>query len=1481
MFIHRTVSIIGAVFFVLQCARMTAILEMLQEKNSIGSELTLKGVRFYRSDRRMEVTLAAPSILTYSDYMHLLQGLKQWSGIPVRLIIEAASNAISDFELQKYIGAWCASHGRFQFLADATVSYKANETHLTFRFASQQLIASSAEAFDALTPFLSDIGLPGVSMHGELLAQDGVKVETVKASAAAMAAAEPAPSSSAHPFNKANGSNGGGDYPRRKYAGRKAEDYTPVELKNVQDPIDNVRFEATVFALETIETKTGRHIQTLSLYDGTSAILAKRFEGKRCTIEEMGEVSEGDRVAVTGSISMDTYAKDLVLLIDHLDKLPAVSVTDPSREKRIELHMHTNMSEMDGICEPEKVVKYAWNLGMPGICITDHCDVQSFVKAYNTAAKLKKSDPERKFQVGFGCEMNMADSRLCIVRNPVDTLLSEGEYIAFDLETTGLSAYYDSIIEFGGARIRNGEVVETKQFFVKPPHPIPPYITLKTNISNEMVAQAQTFPEAVDELLAWLGDAVLVAHNATFDYNFLNEELRRIGRPKLKNCTIDTLDMARALMPDRRAYRLGNIARYYRVAYDEESAHRANYDAECLALVFLCLLRDAGRKGAKTVSDLQYSLQNDQAYKKVRRSHVIVMARNREGMKRLYQLVSQSMTKTLAVMGKTSKDGGEITAEPRVLRCEIEKDRRNLLIGTSCLNNEVFELACNGDDERLMKAMMFYDYVEVQPLSNYGTYIAMGNLPSVDRLKSVLRRMITMARRLGIPVVADSDAHYCSKDQKIFRDVYIMNQGVGGAAHPLYIRDDALRMRTKNPDQHIRFGDEMVEDFAWLNDPALVHEIVFENPEKIMAMLDPKTRPVPSGTFPPSLEDSAQHLRDICYRTEHAMYEFEGKVPDIVHNRLEEELENIIRNGFDVHYYIAHLLVKKSNMDGYVVGSRGSVGSSFTATMSGITEVNALPPHYLCPSCHYSEFFDDPKIKSGFDLPDKVCPKCSATMKGNGHNIPFQTFLGFNADKVPDIDLNFSNEYQWRAHAFIKEVFGDRHAFRAGTIGTVAEKTAYGYVSGYCEKLEISDMRRPMRDYLAKNCQNVKRTTGQHPGGIIIIPDGYEAEDFTPVQYPANDPSADWLTTHYDFHDIHDNVLKFDILGHVDPTAMRLLQRVADRKPMTLPMNDPETLSLFYCDDALKADPRVYKKETGALGLPEFGTRTTRRVLEETRPHHFSELVMISGLSHGTDVWAGNAEALVQAGHPLSETIACRDDIMTYLLEKKLEPINAFHIMEHVRKGKGLTEEEEADMRAHDVPDWYIDSCKKIKYMFPKAHAVAYVMMAVRIAWYKVHEPWNFYIQYFSLRCDAYELETMTKGLAAVRARMSDISMRMERGAANPASAKEKSLYDTLEVCEELYARGYSIAPVDLYKSEATVFRVVKPDTKTIIPPFTAIDGLGASVAQSVIEAREQGPFLSKEDLRKRTKLSDTHIHKLEAMGCLQGLDETNQISLF
>ena len=1427
---------------------------------------SLTGVRFYAADCRVEMDLHSPETLPYTLYTSLREGVEETLGIPCRIHVKAEQSDVSQQTIQDYIEEICRQDTSFLPYHDVIFTVDPEARCLGFLFEKEEDCRRAEDLEGDLAEALGDLGIVGYGIRCQHTVVQPTEVETV--------VMDSVPETTDNSPRKK----------RRKNNYRvRVQDYTQIKLEDVQFPVTDVQFTGDVFKEEITETKVGRHIQSLSVFDGTDGITVKRFEGRNWSIDDFKEVGPGDRVRFFGSIENDNFLHELVFIPSYLEKQEKQTVKDTADEKRIEFHVHSGMSEMDGVCAAADIVKYCWDIGHEGFVLCDHGDVQAFVKAYNQVQSLKSKDKSREFKVGLGCEMNMANDHLLIVRNSVDEPIDTAEYICFDLETTGLSCYFDHIIEFGAVRIKNQTVTDRLQMFIKPPVPIPPFIVSKTNITNDMVRRAKTFEEAVDEILEWIGDGILVAHNATFDYNFLNEELRRLGREPLHNTVIDTLDMSRAILRERRAYRLGNISRHYRIPYDEEVAHRADYDAEALAGVFMCLLADSRKMfGCESVADLQTKLESDMDFAKVRRSHVCVIIKDQKGVKELYRLVTESNTKTLAIMGKSNtKEGSEGIVEPRILRSRLNESREHLLLGSACLNGEVFELACNGCDHDLEEAMKFYDYIELQPLSNYSISIATGAIPGVTRLKEVQKRIIAMAEKLGKPVIADSDAHYCTKEQKIFRDIFIASQGVGGVIHPLYIRDEALRLRTKNPDQHIRMTEEMIREFGWLNDTDLIRRIVIENPKKLFDMIE-EVRPVPKGTFPPTIEGSDEKLRQICYDTANKTYAFEGKVPDNVMERLNTELYNIIRNGFGVHYYIAHLLVKKSNEDGYVVGSRGSVGSSFTATMTGITEVNPLPPHYLCPKCHYSEWKDPAEVLSGYDLPDKICPHCGAVMKGNGHNIPFQTFLGFNADKTPDIDLNFSGEYQANAHAFIKEVFGPKNAFRAGTISNVQEKTAFGYILGYCEKMHRPEMRQAMKDYLASGCQYTKRTTGQHPGGIIIIPTEYEAADFTPIQYPANDPKSEWMTTHYDFHDIHDNVLKFDILGHVDPTAMRLMTSISKMNPLDIPMNDPETMSVFYSDDALRADPRIYKRETGALGLPEFGTANTRKTLEQTRPHTFSDLVIISGLSHGTDVWAGNAQELIKQGMPLQEVIGCRDDIMTYLLNKKLEPLDAFKIMEDVRKGRGLREDQEKVMREHDVPDWYINSCKKIKYMFPKAHAVAYVMMAVRIAWYKVHEPTTFYIQVLSLRCDQYDLPVMMKGIEAIRERMDDINTRLRtRDKVNPVTPKEEALVDTLEICEELYARGYRIGNISMKKSLATTFRVDPDDPKCFIPPFVVLEGLGAGVARSVEKARDEQEFISKQDILKRTQLSQTAIKKLEKLGCLEGMQETNQMSLF
>ncbi|MGL5540494.1 MAG: PolC-type DNA polymerase III, partial [Erysipelotrichaceae bacterium] len=827
-------------------------------------------------------------------------------------------------------------------------------------------------------------------------------------------------------------------------------------------------------------------------------------------------------------------------------------------------------------------------------------------------------------------------------------------------------------------------------------------------------------------------------------------------------------------------------------------------------------------------------------------------------------------------------------AEPRIIREELKKahDNGNLLFGSSCANGVLFELAQTRSKAALKEAMRFYDYIEIQPLESYRYLLDRGSIDSQERLVLILKSIIEVAQELGKIVVATGDAHYVHPEQKMIRDIYIQSQAIGGVRHPLYIYNQERRRATKSIDAHLRTTEEMLKQYPYLSKEQ-TYQIVVENTNKIAEQIE-VVYPVKDKLYPPEIEGCADKLRDICYANAKAMY---GEVlPDIVEKRLEKELNSIIGNGFQVVYYISHLLVKKSLDDGYLVGSRGSVGSSFVATMSNITEVNPLAPHYVCPSCQYSEFYTNGEVASGFDLPTIPCPKCGADLKGDGQDIPFETFLGFEGDKVPDIDLNFSGEYQEVAHNYTKEVFGERYVYRAGTIGTVAQQTAFGYVKGYQEEMGLT---KPIGSAqmlrLTQGCEGVKRTTGQHPGGIIVIPDYMDVHDFTPVQFPANNPNAEWKTTHFEFHDIHDNVLKLDILGHVDPTAMKLLEKMSGIDPKTIPLNDPQVMSIFSDTIALKLKNETSEK-TGAAGIPEFGTAFVRGILDMTRPTTFDELVRISGLSHGTDVWLNNAKDLIEAGIcTLKEVIGCRDDIMVYLMHKGLKPKTAFDIMEFVRKGKGLKDEWIPIMKEHNVEDWYIDSCRKIKYMFPKAHAVAYVLMAVRIAWFKVHYPQYYYAVYFSIRCDAYDIDAMIQGESAIRARMSEIKRKMDNPETkNEVSKKEKDTYSCLELALEMHMRGLYFTNIDLMRSQSKTFIVDPERPNYLIPPFTSIDGLGESVGDSVIEARnatdEHGnikAFLSKEDLLQRTSLNGTHLKRFEQMGVVSHLQDENQLSLF
>ncbi|MBM6930484.1 PolC-type DNA polymerase III [[Clostridium] spiroforme] len=1223
---------------------------------------------------------------------------------------------------------------------------------------------------------------------------------------------------------------------------------------------NNAVIEGYIFKTELIKTRKNSHIQSLWITDYTDSIIVKRFENSKNSVEDMKILDKGKVwIKATGEIRFDNFAKETVLMARQIEVIKGPEARkDLAETKRVELHTHSKMSAMDGIGNISDYINQVAKWGHSAIAVTDHGNVQSFPEAQSASLKAG-------IKMIYGVELNMIEPHFDIVFNEKSLSIENATYVSFDLETTGFSVVHDGITEFGAVKIKNGEIVDRLQSFINPEKQIGSRVVELTHIRNDMVADAPTIAEFMPRILDFFEDAILVAHNAKFDISFLNESLKRMGQKPLKNPVIDSLALARAVLKPMKSYKLGAVCRVYRVNYEDDVAHRADYDAEVLASVFITMLHSIMQMGHYDLLDLN-KLQKDDAYKIVYPYHVTALALNKEGLKNMFKIVSEANTAYF-------HDGSRIPKE------RLEHFRQGLLYGTSCYKSDVFEAAMNRSDEQLEKLMAFYDYVEIQPLEDYYHLIDRGQIENQEDLIDSIKRLISTAKKLNKIVVATGDVHFLNKKDKIYRDVFISQPkiGIGHKAHPLC---DRKNPRAFTPYQYLRTTDEMLKCYEYLTEEE-AYEYVVTNTNKIADMVE-EIRPIHDKLFTPTIDNADENLQKICYETAHKMY---GKqLPEIVEKRLEKELSNIIKHGFGVIYYISHLLVKKSNDDGYLVGSRGSVGSSFVATMAGITEVNPLPPHYLCPHCGHSEFLKEGVIADGYDLEAKTCPICGQQMKGEGHNIPFETFLGFNADKVPDIDLNFSGEYQSHAHAFTKTIFGEDHVFRAGTISTVAEKTAYGYAKGYAEILNMdNDMRSAELERIARGCGGVKRTTGQHPGGIIVIPRDYDVFDFTPYQYPADDLNAEWRTTHFDFHAIHDNVLKFDILGHVDPTVIRMLQDLTGIDPKTIPTNDQKVMSLFSSSEALGIDLSYINCKSGALGLPEFGTTFVRSMLDQTKPKTFNDLVIISGLSHGTDVYLGNAETLIKNGTcTLKEVIGCRDDIMVYLIEKGLPNKDAFDIMECVRKGKSPAvfpeKKYEELMKKYNVPQWYIDSCKKIKYMFPKAHAVAYVLSAIRVAWWKVYYPREYYAVYFSTRCDFYDIETMIAGKEAILTRRKEIEqLREERNASN----KDEGLWDVFEIALEMIERGYHFNPLNLELSDASRFILDPQDDKGLIPPFSSVDSLGESVAKTVIEARKNGPFLSIEDVMNRTKLNNSHVKQLTKMGVFDGMQEENQLSLF
>ncbi|MDQ0214264.1 DNA polymerase-3 subunit alpha (Gram-positive type) [Oikeobacillus pervagus] len=1214
-----------------------------------------------------------------------------------------------------------------------------------------------------------------------------------------------------------------------------------AEFKELIDIVDEERrlaIEGYVFDAETRELRSGRTLLTFKLTDYTSSILVKMFSRDKEDAVLLNRMKKGMWVRARGTIQNDTFVRDLVMIANDINEIKPVLRKDtaPEDKKRVELHLHSPMSQMDAVTSISDLVAQAKKWGHSAIAITDHAVAQSFPEAFNASKK-------HGIKMLYGLEAYLVDDGVPITYNDAHRLLKEDTFVVFDVETTGLSAVYDSIIELAAVKIHDGEIIDRFEAFANPHHRLSATTIELTGITDDMVENAPDIEEVLRKYEKWVGDSVLVAHNATFDMGFLNTGYKKAGIDKAKNPVIDTLELARFLYPHMKNHRLNTLAKKFDVELTQH--HRAIYDAEATGYLLIKMLKDAHELEIFYHDEFNHHMGEGDAYKRARPYHCTLIAQNQTGLKNLFKLVSLAHLQYYYRV-------------PRIPRSKIQQYREGILVGSSCDKGEIFEGMMQKGVEEVEPKASFYDYFEVHPKPVYAPLIEMELVRNEKALENIILNIVQLGEKLDIPVVATGNVHYLNPNDKIYREILVRSQG---GANPLN--------RHRLPDVHFRTTNEMLEEFSFLGKEK-AEEIVVTNTNKIADSIE-EIKPIKDDLYTPKIEGADEEIRSMSYKMARSIYG--ENLPEIVEARLEKELKSIIGHGFAVIYLISHKLVKKSLDDGYLVGSRGSVGSSFVATMTEITEVNPLPPHYVCAKCKRSEFFNDGSIGSGFDLPDKDCPDCGIKYKKDGHDIPFETFLGFKGDKVPDIDLNFSGEYQPRAHDYTKVLFGEDNVYRAGTIGTVAEKTAFGYVKGYANDHQLQ-LRGAEVDRLVKGCTGVKRTTGQHPGGIIVIPDYMDIFDFSPIQFPADDNKSEWRTTHFDFHSIHDNVLKLDILGHDDPTVIRMLQDLSGIDPKTIPTDDPEVMKIFSGTESLGVTEEQIMCKTGTLGIPEFGTRFVRQMLEDTKPTTFSELVQISGLSHGTDVWLGNAQELIQNGIcELSEVIGCRDDIMVYLIYQGLDPAFAFKIMESVRKGKGLTEEMEAEMRNQEVPEWYIDSCKKIKYMFPKAHAAAYVLMAVRIAYFKVHLPLLYYAAYFTVRAEDFDVEAMVRGAQAIRAKIEEINAK-----GLDAAPKEKSLLTVLEIALEMCERGFKFQKIDLYRSSANEFVI---DGETLIPPFNSIPGLGTNAALNIVRAREEGEFLSKEDLQQRAKVSKTIMEYLDQQGCLESLPDQNQLSLF